>query len=268
MDLGLDGKTALVTGASAGLSKATARQLAAEGCRVAMCARDEDRLKETANQLSDTAGDVLPVTADVTVPADVENLVEAVVSEWDGIDVLVNNVGTIGAVAPFHEIDLATWRDVFETNMLSIVLVTRAVLPYMRKQQWGRIVNLSSTSGVQPDGRKSPYNASKAAIINLTSSLAKAYGEDGVLVNAVSPTTTRTPLIQSLYEDVAEREEIPVEQARQELNEAMKGHIALGRLAEPVEVADVIVFLCSERASFVTGSNYRVDGGSILSMDT
>jgi NAD(P)-dependent dehydrogenase (short-subunit alcohol dehydrogenase family) len=267
MELGLAGKTALVTGGSVGIGKAIAARLAAEGCDVVICARGEDRLREAAEELADREGSVHPVVADVTDDEDVDRLEAEAHREFGGVDVLVNNVGTLGSEKPFHEIPDDEWRHVFETNVMSAVKVTRAVLPHMREQEWGRIVNVASEAGSQPDAFKTHYDATKAALVNITKNLSKAYGDDCVLVNAVSPATTVTPLVEELFEERAAETGLDVAEVERQFLEDERPEIVVGRLGEPDDVANVVAFLASEAASFVTGANYRVDGGSISTMD-
>ena len=264
MDLGLDGRVAVVTGGSKGIGEAIARVLAEEGCHVAICARGEDALEEAAAGID---GEVLPISADLTDQTDVDRVVDRTLETFGGIDVLVNNVGILGSEKPFHEIPDEEWDRVFDVNVMATVKMTRAALPHMREQGWGRIVNVASEAGTQPAAFKTHYDASKAAMINMTKNLSKAYGEDGVLVNAVSPSTTMTPLVEDLFDGRAEETGQSVEEVEQAFLTEERPNIVAGRLGDPLDTAYVVAFLASERAAFVTGSNYRVDGGSISTMD-
>jgi 3-oxoacyl-[acyl-carrier protein] reductase len=194
MDLGLEDKVAIVTGASKGIGKAIALELAREGCRVVLSARGEEDLLQAAREV-EKVGDALALPTDVTKPDEVEKLVKETVDHYTKIDILVNNTGGIGRAAAFGELSDEEWFAVFDLNLFSAVRLTRAVLPHMRQQGWGRIINIASESGIQPDPFMPHYNASKAALINLTKSLSKAYGEEGILVNAVSPAFVMTPLV-------------------------------------------------------------------------
>jgi NAD(P)-dependent dehydrogenase (short-subunit alcohol dehydrogenase family) len=268
MDLGLGGKVAVVTGSSKGIGKAVAVELAREGCRVVFSARGEkdlERVVEDVRRIGGT-GDVLAVAADVTDASEVERLVGETVSRFGTVDILVNNAGGIGRRMPFHELSDEEWFEVLDLNLVSAVRLTRAVLPYMREQRWGRIINIASEAGSQPDVLKPHYNASKAALINLTKSLSKAYGEYGILVNAVSPATTLTPAVEGLIAEEAERKSIAPEEGEAAFVRDNKPNIVAGRLGRPEETAWVVAFLASERASFITGANYRVDSGSVASI--
>jgi len=266
MDLGIDGRAAIVTGSTRGIGEAVAATLLEEGCSVTVCGRTRDDLEATAADLRER-GDVLAVRADVTDDDDVERLVSETVDAFGGVDVLVNNVGTLGSERPLHEVPIDEWEAVYDANVTGTVRATKAALPHMREQGWGRVVNVASEAATIPDDFKPHYDSSKAAVVNLTKNLSKTYGEEGVLVNAVSPATTLTPLVEELFEERAAAEGKSVEQVRREFIEADCPNIVFDRLARPEEVADVVAFLASERASYVTGSNYRVDGGSIPTID-
>jgi 3-oxoacyl-[acyl-carrier protein] reductase len=268
VELGLKNKVAVVTGASKGIGKAVAIGLAEEGCRVVLCARGKEDLEKAAGDIRETkgVGGVLPIAADVTKASEVEELISETVGRFGTVDILGNNAGGIGRRLPFHDLSDEEWFQVLDLNLISAVRLTRAVLPHMREQRWGRIINIASESATQPDTLKPHYNASKAALINLTKSLSKAYGEDGVLVNAVSPATTITPAVEDLITEEAERKGIAVEEGEEAFVRDNKPNIVAGRLGRPEEVAAIVVFLVSERASFVTGANYRVDSGSVASI--
>lgn len=266
MDLGLQDRVARVTGSARGIGKAIAKVLLQEGCSVVICDIDEEKLAKTESELSNY-GNVLAVPTDVTDMGDVKRLVNTAVEKFGTIDILINNVGILGGETPFHELSLDDWEAVYDVNIKGTVRVTKEVLPYMRKQGWGRIINIASEAASQPDDFKPHYDSSKAAIINLTKNLSKTYGKEGILVNAVSPATTWTPLVKEIFERRAEKEGRSVEEIRDEFVRKERPNVVLNRLAKPEEIANVVVFLASEKASYVTGANYRVDGGSISTMN-
>lgn len=269
MDLGIEDRVAIVTGSSKGIGRSIAERLAAEGANVVTNARSAERAADAAAAIQDAGGAAIGVGADLTDPDDVSALVEEAVETFGTVDILVNNAGTVGSEREFHDLAIEEWEEVYDLNVFGLVRTTREALPYMREQEWGRIVNVASEAGTQPDDYKPHYDSSKAAVINLTKNLSKTYSSEGVLVNAVSPATTLTPLVEELFEERARETGESVEQVRGAfVREEKPGMVlGLGRLGEPEETANVVAFLASEKASYVTGANYRVDGGSIFTMD-
>ena len=266
MDYGLANKVALISGSSQGIGSAVAAALAAEGCRVVVTARNVRQLAETAEAIRQAGGMVHAVVGDATRGEDIEQVVAETVSHFGSLHILVNNVGGVGSFAPFHELTDEDWHRVLELNVMSAVRFTRAALPHMRRQQWGRIINISSESGIQPDPEMAHYNASKAALLVLAKSLSKAYAGDNILVNSVSPAFIRTPLVMAMMQEQARQNGIGVEEAIAGFLREKRPHIELKRAGEEKEVAAVVTFLASEAASFVNGANYRVDGGSVASV--
>lgn len=266
MNLELKGKVVLVTGASKGIGKAIAEAFAAEGSNVVLSARHQQELEQVAQEIQRRGGNAVAVAADVTKANEVQRLVQQAIAHFGTIHVLVNNAGGADGFSSFEELSDEDWVNVFQLNVLSTVRLTRAALPSMQQQKWGRIINISSESGTQPDPFMPHYNAMKAAINNLTKSLSKAYAKDGILVNTVSPAFIKTPLIEQFMADQAKESGITPQEAEQAFLRQNRPHIELSRAGTPEEVAAAVVFLASQTASFITGSNLRVDGGSVASI--
>jgi len=266
MELGLAGKVVLVTGSSKGIGRSIAAAFAREGCNIVINGRHAGELEVAAGEMRGGRGAVHTVVADVTEAEGAKRTVDETVRRFGTIHVLVNNAGGVGRFAPFADLTDDEWLDVFKLNVLSAVRAIRAALPHMQKQKWGRVINISSESGTQPDPIMPHYNASKSALNSLTKSLSKAYGKDGILINTVSPAFIRTPLVDKFLDDEARTRGITVDEAEQALLREFRPNIVLGRAGKSDETAGIVVFLASEQASFITGSNYRVDGGSVASL--
>ncbi len=266
MELGLAGKVALVTGSSKGIGRSIALALAREGCRVVVNGRSRPEIEATLAELRKTGAEGHAAVADVAGAEGARRVVQEAVARFGTVHVLVNNAGGIGRFGSFEELTDEEWTAVLDLNLLSAVRVTRAALPFMQKQRWGRVINVSSESGTQPDPFMPHYNASKAALNSLTKSLSKAYGKDGILVNTVSPAFIRTPLVDEMLRERAKAAGVDVNEAERAFLREFRPNIVLGRAGQSDETAGVVVFLASEQASFITGSNYRVDGGSVASV--
>ncbi len=256
MDLGLQGKVAIVTGASEGIGKATATALAREGAKVAMCARRQDVLDKAADEIRTATGnrDVLPLSADVSVPAQIEALFQRVIDTWGGIDILVNNAGASNANS-FETVSDDLWQSDLELKLFGAIRTSRLAIPSMRARGGGRIVNVTMIGGKQPGANSVPTSVSRAAGIALTKALSKELAKDNILVNTVCVSTIKSGQISR----GAQRRfpNLPLDEAYKEMGKNMP----LGRIGEAEEVADVITFLASARASFVTGDAVNVDGG-------
>ena len=265
MKLDIAGKIALVTGADSGIGKETARLLLDEGVRVAISDQSGGTLEQSLHDLA-AYGEVIAIEADLTKLTDVRALFGEVRARLGDPDILVNSAGVTGATGDFTEVDDDGWLETLNINLMGAVRVAREAIPAMRKKQWGRIVLMGSEDGVQPYVDELAYCASKAGIINLAKGLSKAYGCDNVLVNSVSPAFIATPMTDAMMEKRAKaRGEGFAETIQSFLAEERPGMV-LKRRGRPGEVAAMIVFLCSEQASFVNGANMRVDSGSVMTI--
>lgn len=265
MDLGLQGRVAVVTGSSRGIGRAVAEALAGEGASVLLCARRAPDLEATVAGLTARGADVAGLALDATAPDAGRRLGAAAEERWGRVDVLVNNAGG-GPDGSDHvrDFDAEVWAEVYRRNVLAPLAVTMACLPGMVERGWGRVVNVCSTMARDPDPRFGSYGAAKAALAHATRSLAQAYARQGVLVNAVLPGLTGTEGVLEGYARAGAatgRSPAEIEERMMQLQP-----IALGRTGRPEEVASVIAFLCSEQASWMTGGLILVDGGTVRAL--
>jgi len=257
MDTGLKNRVAIVAASSQGIGRATAEGLAAEGCRVAMCARNAPALQAAAEHMQKKYGvEVFTQALDVTDAAAVHRFVEAVVAKFGGIDICVTNAGGPPAKG-FLAASIEEWRKAVDLNFLSTVYFAREVIPHMQRKHWGRIITITSITTKQPVADLVLSNAVRAAVVGLVKSLANEFGKDGILVNNVGPGYTATDRLKEL----AKTRSATSGKSEKEISEGWSADAPLKRLGEPREVADAIVWLASERASYVTGQTVLVDGG-------
>ncbi len=266
MQFGLKEKVILVTGASRGIGKAIATAFAVEGSFVVLNARHPQELEQAVSEIQQRGGQALGIPADLTKASEAQSLVEQAIAHFGTIHVLVNNVGGADGFASFEELSDEDWINIFQLNVLSAVRLIRAVLPSMKQHHWGRIINISSESGTQPDPFMPHYGAAKASVTNLTKSLSKAYARDGILINTVSPAFIKTPLVEQIFTSQAKAQGKTLQEVEQVFLRENRPHIELGRPGTSEEVASAVIYLASEAASFITGANLRVDGGSVASI--
>jgi 3-oxoacyl-[acyl-carrier protein] reductase len=265
MDLGLKDKVAVITGGDSGIGKATAELLAREGAKIALIDRTLEPMEQAAKEVGQF-GEVFAVQADLTKLEAVEAAQRQILDRFGTVHILVNAAGITGAASEFLELSDADWYETIETDLMAAVRVCRAFIPSMRSAGWGRVILIASEDAVQPYPEEVPYCACKAAILNLAKNLSKAYAKDGVLVNTVSPAYIATPMTDAMMEKRSKQMGVSFEEAIASFLKEDRPHLELKRRGEVEEVANVIGFLCSERSSFVLGSNYRVDGGSVASL--
>ena len=250
LDLGIEGKIAVITGGSDGLGRAAAERLAAEGVRVAICARRKEHLEQAAEGIRKaTGGQVLARVADVSRAGDCEAFVAAVMAHWGGVDILLNNAGT-SAAAAFEKVDDDAWQADLDLKLMGAVRMCRLVIPHMRQRGGGCIVNVTTVGGKAPPARSLPTSVSRAAGINLTKSLANEYATESIRVNTICIGLVRTAQVDRLAKGDLEAH----------YRELSKG-VPLGRVAHASEFGDVVAFLVSERATYITGTAINFDGG-------
>jgi 3-oxoacyl-[acyl-carrier protein] reductase len=257
MDLGLKGRGVVVAASSQGIGRATAEAFAREGAQVAMCARTETPLHEAADKIrNETGAEIVAEPVDVTDAAQVQRFIEQVAKRFGRIDVCVANAGGPPA-KNFLSISTEEWRNAVDLNFLSVVHLARAVIPYMQRHRWGRIITITSVTVKQPVAELIMSNAVRAAVVGLVKSLSNEFGKDGILVNNVAPGYTATERLQEL----AGVRALAAGTSPEQIYAGWTAEIPLRRLGDPKDIADVILWLASERAAYVTGQTLLADGG-------
>lgn len=249
MHLNIQGKVAVVTGASEGIGKAIAAKLVEEGAKVAISSRRAKELDAVAHEIrkGTKSSEIIPFAADMTNRDDVRAFMEEVITNWSTIHILVNNVGR-AQPGLFQNLPDEDWRATFDANLSSALYCTKAALPFMQRQKWGRIINIGSISGKEPSAGLIASNSAKAALISFSKSLAAELAPDGILVNCVCPGRILSAQALRLTSE-KEREEIA------------STHIPIRRFGHPEEVANLVAFLASECSSYIAGTAILVDGG-------
>ena len=257
MDLGLKNRVAIVAASSQGIGRATAEAFAAEGCRVAICARDKESLNAAADKIrAQHNTELLAEPFDVTDPAAVRDFVNAVVQRFGSADICVTNAGGPPAKG-FLATTMDEWKRAVDANFMSVVYFAHQVIPHMQKKKWGRILTITSIATKQPVPDLVYSNAVRTAVVGLVKSLANEFGKDGILVNNVAPGYTATDRLKQL----AKARATASGKTEDEVLAAFAADSPLKRLGEPGEIADTIVWLASDRASYITGQTILVDGG-------
>ena len=257
MDLGLKNRVALVAASSQGLGLATAEAFAAEGCRLAMCARNQQTLEAAAEKIKKQYNtEVIAEAFDVADSAAVAKFVGTVAAKFGSVDICVTNAGGPPAKG-FLAATLDDWQRAIDLNFLSTIYFAREVIPHMQRQHWGRIITITSITTKQPVADLVLSNAVRAAVVGLVKSLANEFGKDGILVNNVGPGFTATDRLKEL----AKARSSTTGKTEQEILDSWAADAPLKRLGDPRELADTIVWLASDRASYVTGQTVLVDGG-------
>jgi 3-oxoacyl-[acyl-carrier protein] reductase len=262
MELGLAGRACAVTGASRGVGRVTARLLCEEGARVLLIARNEERLAEAASECASGGGEAAPLVLDVTEPDAGERILAVATDRFGALDVLVNNAGT-ARWRDLPDVPDSHWQEAWELDVMAPLRAMRATIPPMAERGWGRIVNVASSAGKRPSAGMPEYSVAKAAELSLSRLFADRYANEGVLVNAVCPGPVRGELWMEPGGLLDQSRELAGIESREEALEVTGSRRPIGRLAEDEEIAAAIVFLCSERASYVAGAAWSVDGGTV-----
>jgi 3-oxoacyl-[acyl-carrier protein] reductase len=259
MDLGLDGKVALVAAASKGLGRATAEELAREGASIVMCARGEAALLSARDEIASATGaQVLAIAGDVSKPEDVENIVSQALGRFEHVDILVTNAGGPPS-GKFESLSRDMWKNAVDLTLMSVVNLTDRVLPGMKERKWGRIINVTSIAVKQPVEGLMLSNSLRAAVTGFARTLANEVAPFGITVNNILPGYTRTERVEQLSAAAAKRDGVTQNAAL----ERWESEIPMRRLGEPKEFAALAAFLASDRASYITAQSIAVDGGWI-----
>jgi 3-oxoacyl-[acyl-carrier protein] reductase len=262
MDLGLSGRACAVTGASSGIGRDTSRKLCAEGADVLLIGRDEERLAQAVEECEGEAGNAAQLALDVTGEDAGTRILEAATQRFGKLDVLVNNAGTAQR-RDLDDVADEDWYAALELNVMAPMRLMRAAAPAMAERSWGRIVNVSSSAGKRPSASTPEYSVAKAAELSLSRLFADRYASQGVLVNAICPGAVATELWTGEGGLADQEIQLSGAASREEALEKAAAGRPIGRIAEVGEIASAIVFLCSEGASYVSGSAWSVDGGTV-----
>lgn len=261
MDLGLKGRKALITGSSTGIGRACAEVLASEGAEVAICGRRADQLDAAEKELKGKGYRVVAVQGDITNLAQAEKILETAAAALGKIDILVNNAGG-GQRGTFMELSDEKWQAGIDLNLMSTIRCSRGAVPFMKEQQWGRIINIASIVGkmiaLPPLPNLVEYTTTKGAVISLTKSMAEDLAQYNILVNSVSP----GPFLTQMWEHNAQVLSQSSGKTPQQVLDERASHVPLKRFGKPEEIGYIVAFLCSNKADYITGTNINVDGGS------
>jgi NAD(P)-dependent dehydrogenase (short-subunit alcohol dehydrogenase family) len=265
MDLMINGRTAVLTGAAGDMALETAKILRGEGCNLVLSDIDEDELRESASKLGDG---VVTVVADLTSQEGADKIAKAVEDAGWQADILVHAAGVTGAKGdPLEDITEDDWHHAWTTDFMTAVRMSKALIPGMNARGWGRVVFVTSENVAQPYPDEVVYNASKAAVLSFAKGMSQVYAQKGTLINCVAPAFIETDMTDGMMKMRAEQMGVSFEEAIDSFLKEDRPHLVLNRRGRPEETAFVIACLCSERASFVNGANWRVDGGAVQAIN-
>ncbi len=263
MDLQLTGKVAVVTGADSGMGLATARVLAEHGATVVLNDLDQTALDARAKEID---GQTIALAADLNEPSEVERLAATTREKVGPAHILAHFAGTSGASGDFLTLTDDDWLKTITIDLMAAVRVARAFIPHMLEHHWGRVLFVASENAVQPYPDETPYSACKAAVLNLSKGLSKAYATRGILVNTISPAFVETPMTDAMMQKLSKEKGISFDEAVEWFLKHKRPTIEVNRRGQVDEIAPIAAFLCSPLSSYVNGANWRIDGGSVESI--
>lgn len=268
MDLQLTGKRALVTGSSGGIGAAIAQTLASEGAAVVVHGRNEERANQVAEEIRHNGGKAFVAVGDLSIDAEAQHVAEQSLTAFGGVDILINNAGGAEAQKSWTETSLENWTATYNNNTIAAVRLIKLLVPQMKSQGWGRIIQIASGVATQPGAIGADYSAAKAAMVNLTVSLAKELAETGITVNTVTPGTILTSGLERVVREIASVRGWGTNWA--ELEKRAVSEVwpnPTGRVGRVEDIATLVTFVASPLAGFINGANLRVDGGNIMSIN-
>ncbi len=269
MDLKIKGRTALITGADSGIGLETAKVLAEAGVHIILSDKEGgeelDNAKKQVEKYCKMGAKVAIKAADISKNEEVLELAKYIKEDFGGVNIVFHAAGARGAADDFLKLTDEDWMHTIDIDLMGAVRVARAFIPQMQENNWGRMILVASENAFQPYEKESPYNACKAAIINLSKCLSRSYSKEDILFNCISPAFVETPMTDAMMVEISEEKDISMEEAEKWFVKNKRPHIAMQRRGQPDEVAGVVAFLCSEHASYINGSNIRIDGGAVES---
>ncbi|MBI5195204.1 MAG: SDR family oxidoreductase [Nitrospirae bacterium] len=263
MELNLKEKVAIVTGGSKGIGKSIAKSLAIEGANVIICARGKESLCAAEKEIADAGGHVFAISVDAANPESVQNVIDKTIDRYGKLDVLINNIGGVNKFGGFFELKPEDWKLAFDLNVMTMVYFVERAYPWLCRSVAPRIINISSISGLQPGSYNPHYTITKAAVINLSKCLSNLFMKDKILVNVVCPGPVHSDSWDKNVQHIAKLKDISLEAAKISIDIEESAKIPIGRIGEGDDIAGLVAFLVSDKASWITGSCFHINGGKL-----